>query len=82
MFKIIAKNSLPPFQDICAEEIMEKEKALNILSLLAEKTKPISSWGTKYLYSQLTLYENKKVQVSIFEDRKRFEFWNIDNEVK
>lgn len=81
MFKIVVKNSLPPFQNISCE-VLDKEKALNLLSLLAEEKKPISSWGTEYLYSQLTLYEDKKVQVMIFKDRKRFEFWDIDNEVK
>lgn len=81
MFKIVVKNSLPPFQNIWVE-ILKKEQALSLLSLLAEEKKPISSWGTEYLYSQLTLYEDKKVQVSIFEDRTRFEFWDIDNEVK
>ena len=81
MFKIVVKNSLPPFQNIWVE-ILKKEQALNLLSLLAEEKKPISSWGTEYLYSQLTLYENKKVQVMVSEDRKRFEFWDIDNEVK
>ena len=81
MFKIVVKNSLPPFQNIWVENL-KKEQALSLLSLLAEEKKPISSWGTEYLYSQLTLYEDKKVQVSIFEDRTRFEFWDIDNEVK
>ena len=81
MFKIVVKNSLPPFQNIWVE-ILKKEQALSLLSLLAEEKKPISSWGTEYLYLQLTLYENKKVQVMVSEDRKRFEFWDIDNEVK